>query len=159
LARDISKMVKVEQKRIFLKDRAENLERMRLDKLKAREDKLNLILERHYYVKRGFKILKGLSEKKQEDGSKPESGGKDKKKKEEEKKHADSDAEKSDEDDVVWADVDSDHSGSSGSDQKEMLSMAEAEAVEKAEADNNEDPRQKLLAELGYDLSILDADP
>jgi hypothetical protein len=37
-------MVKVEQKRIFLKERAENLERMRLDKLKAREDKLNLIL-------------------------------------------------------------------------------------------------------------------
>jgi len=95
-------------------------------------------------------------------------------KKEEEKKHQDSDAEKSDDDDDgQWQDEESGDSHSSDSDQKSHIDMAEVDALEHVEAaqqvksaaelevDQNEDadPRLKKLAELGYDLSILDADP
>lgn len=95
--------------------------------------------------------------------------------KEEEKKHQDSDAEKSDDDDDdgQWQDEESggESRSSSDSDQKSHIDMAEVDAFEQVEAQevkgaaelevdqNEDDPRLKKLADLGYDLSILDADP
>ena len=170
LAFDIAKIIKVEQKRVAKKQEAENLERLRQQKLKEKEEKASQTLKDKAVAENQGQDLVEAGAPRPKEAEKPVEVGKI----EEEKKHQDSDAEKSDEDDDdgQWQDEESGDSGSSNSDQKSHLDMAEVDALEQVEAqqlkgaaeleaDQNEDsdPRLKKLAELGYDLSILDADP
>lgn len=53
-------------------------------------------------------------------------------------------------------DQESGHSGSSGSEQKDIV-HSEADGAD--QDDDDMDPRMKKLAELGYDMSLLEAEP
>lgn len=164
LAEDLTKVVKVEQKRRFKEQQAANLERLRLQKAKEKEEKAAAEAAKL----QSAEVAADSKEDAKEAGpaevivkSKSEA------KKEEEKKHGASDAEKSDEEEDQWQDEDSGGSGSSSAiDKKSLMAMTGEDILEPGEAKKPEpegaesqDPRLKKLADLGYDLSILDADP
>ena len=102
LALDLSKIIKIEQKRVLEEERAARLEILRLEKIKEREKKVEELVLKHCFLKKGFKVwqLVTRDQKPAEEGG---STGDDQKaikgKRAEEKKHQDSDAEKSDDDD------------------------------------------------------------
>ena len=90
LALDLSKIIKIEQKRVLEKERAERLEVLRLEKMKEREKKVEELVLKHCFLKKGFKVWQILTQnqKPDEEGS---MAGEDQKankvKRAEEKKH------------------------------------------------------------------------
>ena len=149
LARDLSRFVKVEQKRQKEQREAENLARLRAQEAEA---------------------AALAKEEGQPPPGKEAPAGKQQASEEEEKKHQESDAEKSelDEDEEQWQDDDesAESGGSSALGDPGDIGMAGASAALPDKADQGDpssgqqqDPRLKQLADLGYDLSILDADP
>lgn len=56
LALDLTKIIKIEQKRVFEKERLERLEKLRLEKVKERENKVEKLVIKHCFLKKGFKV-------------------------------------------------------------------------------------------------------
>ena len=56
LALDLTKIIKIEQKRVFEKERLERLEKLRLEKVKERENKVEKLVIKHCFLKKGLKV-------------------------------------------------------------------------------------------------------
>lgn len=60
LAYDLTKIIKIEQKRAFEKERLERLEKLRLEKVKEREKTVEGLVVKHCFLKKGFKVWQSL---------------------------------------------------------------------------------------------------
>jgi len=175
LAYDLEKMIKVEQKRKKQEAEAANLERLqRLKEQQAKDEQLaKEQQEKEQALAAQQKIIDEQNEQADDKGkdggeAQPAEGVASPKKQakpgKEEQKHADSDAEKSDDND--WQDEESEGSGSPDSAEESAANRADVDALansgrdgDSSKADDGQDPRLKRLAELGCDLALLESDP
>ena len=65
LALDLSKIIKKEQKRVLEKEKAARLEILRLEKIREREKKVEELVLKHCFLKKGFKVWHITTENKQ----------------------------------------------------------------------------------------------